>query len=84
MYQSQQLALKYFAAAIALFGIMVVAGLLASTHYVRMGFLLNTLDFSIAKILHIQAPSTVGHRTQLTIPRTSTTLPFPVLMVPAD
>jgi nitric oxide reductase subunit B len=53
MYKSQELALKYFAAAIILFGIMVVSGLLSATHYVQMGFLLNKLDFSIAKILHI-------------------------------
>jgi nitric oxide reductase subunit B len=53
MYKSQELALKYFVAAIVLFGIMVVSGLLSATHYVQMGFLLNKLDFSIAKILHI-------------------------------
>ena len=53
MYKSQELALKYFTAAIVLFGIMVVSGLLSATHYVQMGFLLNQLDFSIAKILHI-------------------------------
>jgi nitric oxide reductase subunit B len=53
MYKSQELALKYFAAAIILFGIMVVSGLLSATHYVQMGFLFNKLDFSIAKILHI-------------------------------
>ncbi|MEO6023291.1 MAG: class IIb bacteriocin, lactobin A/cerein 7B family [Burkholderiales bacterium] len=53
MYKSQQVALKYFAAAIVLFGIMVVAGLLAATQYVHNGFLLNQLDFSITKILHI-------------------------------
>ena len=53
MYRSQQLALKYFAAAMILFGIMIVAGLLASTQYVQDGFLLNKLDFSITKTLHI-------------------------------
>jgi nitric oxide reductase subunit B len=53
MYQSQRLALKYFSAAMALFGIMVVAGLLASAQYVHMGFLFQTLDFSITKTLHI-------------------------------
>jgi nitric oxide reductase subunit B len=53
MYKSQELALKYFTAAIVLFGIVVVSGLLSATHYVQMGFLLNKLDFSIAKILHI-------------------------------
>jgi nitric oxide reductase subunit B len=36
-----------------LFGIMVVAGLLASIYYVHDGFLLNILDFSVAKMLHI-------------------------------
>jgi len=53
MFRSQHLALKYFAAAMTLFGIMVLAGLLASTHYVQDGFLLNKLDFSITKTLHI-------------------------------
>jgi len=53
MYRSQQLALKYFAAAIVLFGIMTVAGILSSIYYVRPGFLLNTFHFSTAKILHI-------------------------------
>jgi nitric oxide reductase subunit B len=53
MYKSQELALKYFAAAMVLFGLMVIFGLLAATHYVQMGFLLNKLDFSIAKIVHI-------------------------------
>jgi nitric oxide reductase subunit B len=53
MFRSQQLALRYFAAAMTLFGIMIVAGLLASTHYVQDGFMLNKLDFSITKTLHI-------------------------------
>ncbi len=53
MYRSQQLALKYFIAAIALFGIMIVFGLLASAQYVHMGFLFQVLDFSITKTLHI-------------------------------
>jgi nitric oxide reductase subunit B len=53
MYQSQRLALKYFTAAIVLFGIMVIAGLLASAQYVHMGFLFQVLDFSITKTLHI-------------------------------
>jgi len=53
MFRSQHLALKYFAAAMTLFGIMIVAGLLASTQYVQDGFLLNILDFSVTKMLHI-------------------------------
>src|SRR6185436_6842908 len=53
MYRSQHLALKYFTAAMILFGLMIVAGLLASTSYVLDGFLLNKLDFSVTKMLHI-------------------------------
>jgi nitric oxide reductase subunit B len=53
MYKSQRLAIKYFVAAIALFGVMVVAGLLAATHYAEPGFLFGKLDFSVAKTLHI-------------------------------
>ena len=32
MYKSEELALKYFAAAMVLFGLMVVFGLLSATH----------------------------------------------------
>jgi nitric oxide reductase subunit B len=53
MFRSQHLALKYFSAAMALFGIMVVAGLLSAAYYVHDGLLLNKLDFSVAKMLHI-------------------------------
>ncbi|MFM9969359.1 MAG: cbb3-type cytochrome c oxidase subunit I [Burkholderiales bacterium] len=53
MQPSQSLALKYFVAALVLFGIMVVAGLLAAAQYVKMGFLFQVLDFSITKTLHI-------------------------------
>src|SRR5574340_1769587 len=53
MYRSQQLALKYFAAAMILFGLMIVAGLMSSVYYVQPTFLYNVLDFNIAKILHI-------------------------------
>ena len=41
MFRSQRLALKYLAAAMTLFGIMVVAGLLASIYYVHDGLLLE-------------------------------------------
>ncbi|MGD9897478.1 MAG: cbb3-type cytochrome c oxidase subunit I [Candidatus Methylacidiphilaceae bacterium] len=53
MYRSQRLALRYFWAAMLLFGVMIAAGLLASLYYLRFGFLLNTFHFSTAKILHI-------------------------------
>src|SRR5579885_3301806 len=53
MYRSQRLALNYFTAAMVLFGIMVVAGLLAASQYVSPGLLLNKLDFNVNKMLHI-------------------------------
>jgi nitric oxide reductase subunit B len=53
MYRSQRLAIKYLTAAIALFGIMVVAGLMSAYHYIHPNFLFGVLDFNIAKILHI-------------------------------
>jgi nitric oxide reductase subunit B len=53
MYRSQQLAVKYLAAAIALFGIMTVAGLMSAYYYINPDFLFGILHFNIAKILHI-------------------------------
>lgn len=53
MYQSQRLALHYFTAAIALFGLMTIAGLLAAAYYVQPALLYNVFDFQMAKILHI-------------------------------
>ena len=53
MYRSQRLAIKYLTAAIALFGIMVVAGLMSAYYYIHPNFLFGVLDFNIAKILHI-------------------------------
>jgi nitric oxide reductase subunit B len=53
MYRSQRLALRYFWAAMLLFGVMIAAGLLTSLYYLHPGFLLNVFHFSTAKILHI-------------------------------
>ncbi len=53
MYRSQTLALKYMTAAIAYFGVMVAAGLLAAYYYINPDFLFGILHFNIAKILHI-------------------------------
>src|SRR5215472_6955410 len=53
MYRSQELALKYLAAAIALFGVMTLAGLLSAYYYINPDFLFGLLHFNIAKILHI-------------------------------
>ncbi len=53
MYRSQKLAVKYLVAAITLFGVMVVAGLMAAYYYINPDFLFGILHFNIAKILHI-------------------------------
>jgi nitric oxide reductase subunit B len=53
MYRSQQLALKYFAAAISLFGVMIVFGMMAAIDYVHPSFLFNQFNFNTAKIMHI-------------------------------
>jgi len=53
MYRSQKLALRYFAAAITLFGVMTAAGLLSALYYVDPSLFYNVFDFQMAKILHI-------------------------------
>ena len=53
MYRSQVLALKYFTAAITLFGVMTLTGLVSAYYYVNPDFLFGILPFNIAKILHI-------------------------------
>ena len=53
MYRSQKLALRYFTAAIVLFGVMVIAGLLSALYYLQPSLLYNVFDFQMAKILHI-------------------------------
>ena len=53
MYRSQKLAVKYLAAAIILFGIMTLAGLMSAYYYINPDFLFGILHFNIAKILHI-------------------------------
>src|SRR5579864_914983 len=53
MYRSQHLALKYFAAAITLLGVMTLAGLMSAYYYINPDFLSGLLPFNITKILHI-------------------------------
>ncbi|MBS0366698.1 MAG: cbb3-type cytochrome c oxidase subunit I [Proteobacteria bacterium] len=53
MYRSQKLALRYFIAAITLFGVMIAAGLLSALYYIDPALLYNVFDFQMAKILHI-------------------------------
>src|SRR5499427_9953967 len=53
MFRSQHLALKYLTAAIGLFGVMTLAGLLSAYYYINPDFLFGVLHFNTAKILHI-------------------------------
>ncbi|WP_297430989.1 cbb3-type cytochrome c oxidase subunit I [Sulfurimonas sp.] len=53
--ESKQLATWYFTFAAILFGAQLLFGLVAATQYVMPGFLYGVLDFSIARILHINA-----------------------------
>lgn len=51
-YQSQKIALAYFAVALALFAIQVTVGLLAGWIYVSPNFLSELLPFNIVRMLH--------------------------------
>ena len=53
--ESKQLATWYFTFAAILFGAQLVFGVLAGIQYVFPGFLYNILDFSITRIVHINA-----------------------------
>jgi nitric oxide reductase subunit B len=53
MYRSQRLAFNYFTTAVALFGVMTLAGLISACYYINPEFLSGLLHFNIAKILHI-------------------------------
>ena len=53
MYRSQKLGLRYLIAAVVLFGVMIVFGLLASLYYLFPSMLFNVFDFNMAKTMHI-------------------------------
>src|SRR6516164_2024027 len=53
MYRSQALAIKYFSAAMILFGVMTLFGLVSAYYYLNPDFLFGILPFNIAKIMHI-------------------------------
>ncbi|HEU4856625.1 MAG TPA: cbb3-type cytochrome c oxidase subunit I [Rhodanobacteraceae bacterium] len=53
MYRSQKLSLRYFTAAIVLFGVMILFGLLSALYYLYPSMLFNVFNFSTSKILHI-------------------------------
>ncbi len=55
LYESQKLALWYFSVALVLFGAQLLFGLLAAYQYLNPDFLYGVLDFSINRMLHINA-----------------------------
>ena len=54
-YESQKVALYYFAAAMGLFGVQVLVGLLAGTVYVLPNTLSELLPFSVVRMIHTNA-----------------------------
>lgn len=53
MLRSQKLAIRYFAAAITLFGVMIVFGLLSGMYYLYPSMLYGVFNFNMSKIMHI-------------------------------
>ena len=53
--ESKQLATWYFTFAAIIFGAQLVFGVVAAIQYVMPGFLYGIIDFSIARIIHINA-----------------------------
>ncbi len=54
-YESQKLAMNYFRVAIVLFGAQLLLGLVAAIQFLYPGFLFELLDFSVARMVHINA-----------------------------
>ncbi|MCP4001877.1 MAG: nitric-oxide reductase [Gammaproteobacteria bacterium] len=51
----QQLAIKYYSVAVILFAAQVLFGLLAGLQYLRPDFLYEVLDFSVNRMVHVNA-----------------------------
>jgi nitric oxide reductase subunit B len=51
----RQLAVKYFIVAVILFCAQILFGLLAATQFIAPGFLYEILDFSVNRMVHINA-----------------------------
>jgi nitric oxide reductase subunit B len=51
----QKLAVKYFTVALALFGAQILFGLLAGIQYLKPDFIYGVLDFSVNRLVHINA-----------------------------
>ncbi len=54
-YESQKLGMNYFRVALVLFGAQLLFGLVVGIQFLYPGFLFETLDFSVARMLHINA-----------------------------
>jgi len=50
-YESQKLGMNYFRVAIVLFGAQLLFGLVAAIQFVWPGFLFETLDFNVARMV---------------------------------
>ena len=53
MSRSKNLAVKYLTAAVLLFGVMTLAGLMSAVYYINPDFLFGLVHFNVAKMLHI-------------------------------
>lgn len=53
MYRSQKLAIRYFTAAIGLFGVMVLFGVMSALYYIFPNMLFEVFSFATSKMLHI-------------------------------
>ena len=51
----QQIAIKYYLVAVVLFAAQILFGLLAGLQYLMPEFLYNTLDFSVNRMVHVNA-----------------------------
>ena len=51
----QRLAVKYFVVAVVLFGAQILFGLLAGFQYLNPDFLYGVVDFSVNRMVHINA-----------------------------
>ena len=54
-FESQKLAINYFVVAAILFGAQLVMGLIAATQFLYPSVLFEIFDFSVARMVHINA-----------------------------
>lgn len=54
-FESQKLAVNYFTVAAILFGAQLLMGLIAATQFLYPNFLFEVFDFSVARMVHINA-----------------------------